>query len=63
MSLFSQSDQPYPGAHFGGGLFLAYLPDTPEGREVLAMLRVAWGRRLTFRLATLQWKHQHYALL
>jgi deltex-like protein len=30
----------------------AYSPDSPEGKQVLALLQVAWDRRLTFKVGT-----------
>ncbi|KAJ3122238.1 E3 ubiquitin-protein ligase dtx3l [Physocladia obscura] len=31
---------------------VAYLPDNPQGRDVLSKLQIAWDRRLTFRIGT-----------
>jgi deltex-like protein len=38
--------------NYKGTSRIAYLPDTPEGREVLSLLMVAFSRRLTFTVGT-----------
>ncbi len=38
--------------HFGGTSRTAYLPNNKEGREVLALLKIAFDRRLTFVVGT-----------
>jgi deltex-like protein len=38
--------------HYSGTGRHAYLPDTPEGREVLALLRKAFARKLLFTIGT-----------
>jgi deltex-like protein len=37
-----------PGARYSGTSRTAYLPDVPEGREVLGLLETCFQRRLTF---------------
>ncbi|EDO27339.1 predicted protein [Nematostella vectensis] len=41
---------PNPGQPYDGTLRTAYLPDTPEGREVLRLLRKAFDARLVFKV-------------
>ncbi|XP_046558144.1 E3 ubiquitin-protein ligase DTX3L-like [Haliotis rubra] len=41
---------PKPGTQYHGDTFTAYLPNTPEGQKVLASLKVAWKRKLTFQI-------------
>lgn len=43
-------DCPLPGEPFGALRFTTYLPDNPEGEEVVRLLRLAWNRRLLFRM-------------
>ncbi|XP_041360710.1 protein mono-ADP-ribosyltransferase PARP14-like [Gigantopelta aegis] len=43
-------EHPEEGKWYSGITRTAYIPDTQEGRTVLAMLRVAWERRLTFTI-------------
>jgi len=45
-------DHPNPGQPYAGTSRTAYLPDTPEGREVLKLIQTAWDRRLVFRIGT-----------
>jgi deltex-like protein len=40
------------GARYAGTSRTCYLPDTPEGREVLELLKIGWERRLLFRIGT-----------
>ncbi|XP_071089423.1 E3 ubiquitin-protein ligase TRIM45-like isoform X2 [Haliotis cracherodii] len=42
--------QALPGPMYEGGEFTAYLPNSPEGQKVLALLKVAWERKLTFKI-------------
>jgi deltex-like protein len=42
------SDHPNPGVMYSGTSRAAFLPDIPEGREVAALLRICFERRLTF---------------
>lgn len=37
-----------PGAPYTGTSRTCYLPDTPEGNEILKLLKIAFDRRLTF---------------
>ncbi|XP_067657167.1 tripartite motif-containing protein 42-like [Haliotis asinina] len=41
---------PKPGTQYHGDTFTAYLPNSPEGQKVLALLKVAWKRKLTFQI-------------
>ena len=41
-------EHPHPGVHYSGTYRHAFLPDNPEGREVLQLLRICFDRRLTF---------------
>jgi len=41
-------DHPQPGVPYCGDQRVAFLPDTAEGRAVLALLQKAWQRRLLF---------------
>ncbi|XP_053406807.1 protein mono-ADP-ribosyltransferase PARP14-like [Mercenaria mercenaria] len=45
-------DHPNPGAAYKGIARSAYLPDTTEGREICAMLKVAFERRLVFTIGS-----------
>ncbi|XP_053406803.1 uncharacterized protein LOC123546492 isoform X2 [Mercenaria mercenaria] len=45
-------DHPNPGAVYKGIARSAYLPDTTEGREICAMLKVAFERRLVFTIGS-----------
>eukprot|EP00245_Coleochaete_scutata_P007731 TRINITY_DN233_c1_g8_i1.p1 TRINITY_DN233_c1_g8~~TRINITY_DN233_c1_g8_i1.p1 ORF type:complete len:412 (+),score=42.49 TRINITY_DN233_c1_g8_i1:113-1348(+) len=42
------SEHPQPGRHYIGTMRVAYLPDNAEGKEILALLKIAWERRLVF---------------
>ena len=42
------AEHPHPGQMHGGTSRIAYLPDNPEGREVLGLLRRAFDARLIF---------------
>ena len=41
-------NHPHPGRQFSGDTRYAYLPDSPEGREVLALLEKAFDAKLLF---------------
>ena len=41
-------NHPHPGQRFYGGKRQAYLPDSPEGREVLTLLKNAFVAKLIF---------------
>ena len=43
---------PNPGHYFTGTSNTAYLPDSPEGRKVLWLLRKAFDARLIFTVGT-----------
>ncbi|XP_067657097.1 E3 ubiquitin-protein ligase TRIM33-like [Haliotis asinina] len=43
-------EHPEPGKWYKGITRTAYLPGNAEGQKVLALLRVAWERRLTFTI-------------
>jgi len=40
----------HPGQPFTGASRTCFLPDCPEGQEVLRLLKIAWERKLTFRV-------------
>jgi len=44
--------QPSPGEYYNGTSRTAYLPDNPEGNEVLKLLELAWKRKVTFIIGT-----------
>ena len=44
------TDAPLPGEAHDGFDMITYLPDNNEGQEVLRLLRLAWKRRLLFRI-------------
>jgi len=46
------ADQPNPGSHHTGTFRTAYLPDTTEGREIFNLFKVAFERRVLFRIGT-----------
>ncbi|MES1908189.1 MAG: hypothetical protein MHM6MM_001170 [Cercozoa sp. M6MM] len=47
----TQSEEhPNPGLRYQGAHRYGYLPDTPEGRKVLRMFKVAFRRRLFFKV-------------
>ena len=45
-------EHPNPGHHFTGTSCTAHLPDSPEGRKVLQLLRKAFDARLIFAVKT-----------
>ena len=45
-------EHPNPGYHFTGTSRTAYLPDSPEGRKVLKLLKKAFDARLIFTIGT-----------
>lgn len=45
-------DHPNPGARYSSDHRVAYLPDSPEGRHVLSLLKKAWNRKLLFTIGT-----------
>ncbi|XP_070541067.1 uncharacterized protein [Ptychodera flava] len=45
-------EHPNPGRSYYGDSRTAYLPNNPEGREVLRLLKIAFERRLTFTIGT-----------
>ena len=47
-----QTDHPKPGAQYQGITRTAFLPDNMEGREICALLKVAFERRLVFTIGT-----------
>lgn len=46
-------DHPCPNKPYQGLSRSAYLPDSPEGRQVLMLLKTAFDRRLTFTVGRL----------
>ena len=47
-----QDDHPNPGRRYTGTRRTAYLPDNPEGRQVLQLLKRAFEARLIFTIGT-----------
>jgi len=45
-------DHPNPGMPYEGTSRTAYLPDTKEGKEILNLIKIAWDRKLLFRIGT-----------
>jgi deltex-like protein len=45
-------DHPEPGKSYNGTSRTAYLPDSQEGLDILALLEIAFWRKLTFRIGT-----------
>lgn len=43
-------EHPLPGESFEGLEMQTYLPNNSEGQEIIRMLRIAWSRRLLFRI-------------
>ena len=43
---------PRPGRTYHGTTRIAYLPDNPEGRDVLNLLKRAFESKLTFTIGT-----------
>ena len=41
-----------PGKHFHGASYTAYVPDSPEGRKVVRLLRKAFNARFIFTVGT-----------
>ncbi|KAH7429820.1 hypothetical protein KP509_09G067700 [Ceratopteris richardii] len=46
------SEHPNPGRPYAGTIRTAYLPKNRDGEELLNLLKVAWRRRLLFRIGT-----------
>ena len=46
------SEHPRPGRRYGGTTRSAYLPDSPEGNEILGLLRKAFDAKLIFTIGT-----------
>jgi len=47
-----QDDHPNPGKRYTGTTRTAYLPDKPEGRQVLQLLKRAFEAKLIFTIGT-----------
>ena len=47
---FQGPTHPHPGHKFTGKIYTAYLPDSPEGKEVLTLLRRAFDAKLLFTI-------------
>ena len=45
-------EHPNPGHHFTGTSRIAYVPDSPEGRKVVQLLRKAFDAQLIFTIGT-----------
>eukprot|EP01121_Diplochlamys_sp_Union-15-3_P007266 TRINITY_DN1834_c0_g1_i2.p1 TRINITY_DN1834_c0_g1~~TRINITY_DN1834_c0_g1_i2.p1 ORF type:complete len:322 (+),score=38.75 TRINITY_DN1834_c0_g1_i2:33-998(+) len=46
------SGHPNPGESYEGTSRTCYLPDDEEGKEILRLLKIAWDRKLIFRIGT-----------
>ena len=44
------TNHPNPGQHYTGCTRVTYLPDSPEGREVLGLLKRAFDAKLIFTI-------------
>jgi len=51
-TLVMQSDHPNPGKWYKGTTRFAYLPDSPQGRQILQLLRRAFEAELVFTIGT-----------
>jgi deltex-like protein len=47
---FQTDEHPHPGKFYKGTTRMAYLPDSPEGREVCDLLKSAFDKRLLFTI-------------
>uniref|UniRef100_A0A6B2L5W1 RING-type E3 ubiquitin transferase n=1 Tax=Arcella intermedia TaxID=1963864 RepID=A0A6B2L5W1_9EUKA len=45
-------EHPNPGNKYFGTTRIAYLPDAPEGEEVLKLIQIGWDRKLMFTIGT-----------
>jgi len=45
-------EHPSPGVKYAGTSRTCFLPDNDEGREILALFKIAWDRKLLFRVGT-----------
>ncbi|GLJ48638.1 hypothetical protein SUGI_1026110 [Cryptomeria japonica] len=46
------AEHPSPGNPYSGTRRIAYLPRNKEGEEILELLKIAWDRRLLFKVGT-----------
>ena len=46
------SEHPNPGRAYRGASFVAYFPDSQEGRQILKQLRKAFDARLVFTVSS-----------
>jgi deltex-like protein len=47
-----QPDHPSPGTFYQGFIRNAFLPNNDEGRKILAMLEIAFKRKLVFTIGS-----------
>jgi len=52
MNGFQGDDHPNPGDSYKGTSRTAYLPDNVDGRKILELFKIAWERRVMFRIGT-----------
>jgi len=45
-------NHPNPGMYYSAEYRTAYLPDSPEGRKVLVLIRKAWNQKILFTIGT-----------
>jgi hypothetical protein len=59
-AVFLKDCHPHPGTFYEAINRSAYLPDTPEGRTVLMLLKTAFDRRLVFTIAPIAQSSSSY---
>jgi deltex-like protein len=47
---YQSTDMPLPGETFNGLNLTSFLPNNPEGQEIVRLLNIAWERGLLFRV-------------
>ena len=56
-------NHPHPGRQFTGDTRYAYLPDNPEGKEVLTLLKKAFDAKLIFTVGKSATSHKDKTLI
>ena len=56
-------NHPHPGRQFTGDTRYAYLPDNPEGKEVLTLLKKAFDAKLIFTVGKSATSHKDNTLI
>lgn len=62
-SMVAQDAHPEKGAPYKGTQRKAYLPDCPEGRKVLMLLKVAFDRQLVFTVGQSATRADHVGVI